>query len=336
MATAKEQAQADLGDIKNYVNYAGYDKERAIAQSTYDTALQSMKNEYDTLMNTINANRQELNRDFTSGRAGAADTYYSNQRLLTPTRSRVLKGTGLSNLGSVVNRMKVGNELSNMANTFYSGMDETDATIKAGELNYDINKRTAKDTYDAVLADIGARQQASENDYNARVASLAEQIQSRWDSNANAKAQLALQQKALAQQKAAAKDAKEQYILGEVAKAAGDPSASEYASNYAKAIQVYKQWYPDATDDEVLDALNRIGVYTPVIATQKQEEAKAAAKAESQNNFLDYMTENPIGRAITKTGIFGLYGTNPVLGWLADEFDKRYREYRNRTKGGSN
>ena len=260
MATAKEQAQTNLGPIKDYVNYSGYETERTLANDMYNNTLQTMKNEYDTLMNTLNQNRQQLNKDFSSGRAGVSDDYYNQQRLLSGTnRSRVLKGTGLANLGQAVNRMKVGNELSNLANTYYNGVDENDANIKAGQLAYDINKRVAENTYNATLADIDARRKGSENDYNSKVAQLAEQIQSRWDSNRNAQAQLELQRSSLAQQVKQYEDTLKQQLDARLQNLAGKEPTAE---SYKKAFEYYKD-YNGGTDADVYNYLRSIGVNMP-------------------------------------------------------------------------
>lgn len=264
MATAREQAQTNLGPIEKYVNYSGYEKERQLAQDTYNSTLQTMKNEYDTLMNTLNTDRQKLSKDFSSGRSTVSD-YYDQQRLLSGTnRSRVLKGTGLGDLGQVVNRMRVGNELSNTANTYYNGIDDVNAKIRAGELDYDIRKRTAQNDLDAALADIGARQKERENDYAKQLAALAEQIQARWDSNRNAQAALDFEKEKAAREEQTAEDDLRQKILDRVYELAGtDYTSKDYDSRYAAAFRYYKFMYPDATDEQVTDALYNRGVYAP-------------------------------------------------------------------------
>ena len=43
MATAREQAQTNLGSIRDYVNYGGYQAERDNAQNNYDTSIKSLE-----------------------------------------------------------------------------------------------------------------------------------------------------------------------------------------------------------------------------------------------------------------------------------------------------
>ena len=39
MASARESAQASLGDIRDYVNYEGYQKIRDLAQNNYNNSI---------------------------------------------------------------------------------------------------------------------------------------------------------------------------------------------------------------------------------------------------------------------------------------------------------
>ena len=43
MAPAREQAQTNLGSIRDYVNYGGYQAERDNAQNNYDTSIKSLE-----------------------------------------------------------------------------------------------------------------------------------------------------------------------------------------------------------------------------------------------------------------------------------------------------
>ena len=130
MATAKEQAQKDLGDIRDYVNYSGYQKDIENARATYDTEIQSIQDKYNRLVDTINANRRQLGNDFTSGRSTVANEYYANRNLNTGAQlSSYLRGTGVNAANKTLNRMNLGNEFSKLANTYYHGQDELDTNL---------------------------------------------------------------------------------------------------------------------------------------------------------------------------------------------------------------
>ena len=78
-----------------------------------------------------------------------------------------------------------------------AGLDNTE---KQSRDQYDIDLQTAQNTLDNALAGINSRRSEAQNNYNMQLGQLAENIQGRWDANANAQA-------ALAQAKAAAKQA---------------------------------------------------------------------------------------------------------------------------------
>lgn len=288
MATAKEQAQKNLGTREDYVNYAGYQKDIENARAAYDTQMQTLQDNYNRLVDTINTNRQKLGNDFTSGRATVANDYYANKNLNTGAQlSSYLRGTGVDAANKTLNRMNLGNELSRLANTYYHGQDELDTNLGYYQRDYELGKQTAGNTLNATLANIGQKQKESENDYAKQLAQLAEQIQSRWDSNANARAQLDLQKSSLAQQVKQYDDNRLREVLAYASQIAGnDINDTNYATNYKKAFDYYRFMYPDVSDEDITKALNNAGIYSPIIVNQKKEEeqkAKATEKREDRS-----------------------------------------------------
>ena len=254
MANAKTQAQSNLGSIRDYVNYSGYDADRQNAQNVYNTAISSLQNKYNQLVDTVNANRQQLSRDFTSGRAAVANDYYANRNLRTGADlSSYLRGTGVGTLDKTLNRMNLGNEFSRLANTYYSGRDDIDTQLKVAGQDYDINRQNAQNTLNASLANIGAKQKESENDYAKQVATLAEQIQARWDSNANAQASLKAQIQA-------AKEASDRFFLSRL----DELSKDKTKEGYNAAVQYYKT-VRGGTDKDAENFLKQYGIYAPVV-----------------------------------------------------------------------
>lgn len=193
MASAKSEAQRYLGREDDYINLAGLNKERNIANQVYNTNRTTFQNAYNDLLSTIASNRQKARTDFGSGRSTINENAYMRDRQnALDLSSRGLRG-GLVELGKLGNRMETGRQYSNLANTFYNTMNELDATQRTGENEYNTNLEQAQNTLQAALADIGAREAAGRNQYRAQVAQLAEQIQARRDAAAAAAASLALQ-----------------------------------------------------------------------------------------------------------------------------------------------
>jgi len=257
MANAKTQAQSNLGSIRDYVNYSGYDINRQNAQDVYNTAVNSLQNKYNQLVAETDANRQKLAKDFTSGRATVANDYYTNTNLRTGADlSSYLRNTGVGVLDRTLNRMNLGNELSRVANIYYNGQDDIRTKLNQAEQEYNINKQTAQNTLNASLADIGAKQKESENDYAKQVATLAEQIQARWDNNANAQASLQAQIQA-------AKEASDRFFLSRLDELAKDKDNDGYKA----AIEYYKT-VRGGTDEDAKNFLKRYGIYAPVVTTE--------------------------------------------------------------------
>ena len=193
MASAKSEAQRQLGSVNDYINLKGLNQERSLANDVYKTNTTSFQNAYNDLLNTINSNRGRAKTDFGSGRSAVSENaYLQNRQDISDLASRGLSG-GIAQLSKVGNRMETGRQFSNLANTYYNTMNELAATEKTGTNEYNTQMETAKNTLNAALADINAREKAGRNAYKAAVAQLAEQIQARRDAAAAAARALALQ-----------------------------------------------------------------------------------------------------------------------------------------------
>ena len=188
MASAKSEAMRYLGDEDDYINLSGLNREREIANNTYNTNMTSFQNAYKDLLNTIASNRNKARTDFGSGRATVNENaFLRNRESASDLASRGLRG-GIAQLNKIGNRMETGRQYSNLANTFYNTMNEIDATERTGTNEYNTNVANAKNTLEAALADIGAREADARNAYRAQVAQLAEQIQARRAAQAAASA----------------------------------------------------------------------------------------------------------------------------------------------------
>lgn len=194
--SAKEYAQQQLGNL----DLSYLDKERQTAQNIYNTSKSSLENSFNNLISQINSNRSDARKNFNTGRATVAENAYDANRVnQADVASRVVGSTGLKTLGEIGNRMETGKQYSNLANEFYDTMTDLDTSEKQGRQQYDTDLQSIKNTLDSTLSDIGSREAEAKNNYNLTLGQLAEAIQGRWDSNANAEASLAQARAAAAQ-----------------------------------------------------------------------------------------------------------------------------------------
>lgn len=265
MATAREQAQTNLGSIRDYVNYGGYQAERDNAQNNYDTSIKSLEDKYNSLVDTINTNRNQLYRDLTSGRTTVANDYYSQKNLNNGSNlSSYLRNTGVGSLNNVLNRMNLGNENSKLANTYYRGQDELNTQLDSATKDYDINRQNARNNLDSLMASINAREKEAENDYNNKLASLAEQIQQRWDNDANAKAALAEQKRYNNASLDNQLKSLYQTLNARLSEIAGaNPTYKTYLDSIRYYLQNYATNAKDRTIDNARNYLASIGIYAP-------------------------------------------------------------------------
>lgn len=194
--SAKDYAREQLGELDlSYLK-----GEEDAANKTYGTTKSSLQTNFNNLVNQINANRLDTRKNFNTGRATVAENAYTaNRQNQADLASRGIGSSGLKTLGEVGNRMETGKQYSNLANKFYSTMTDLDNTEKQSRDQYNIDLQTAKNTLDSALAGINSRRGEAQNNYNMQLGQLAEQVQGRWDANANAQAALAQAQAAAAQ-----------------------------------------------------------------------------------------------------------------------------------------
>lgn len=194
--SAKDYAKKQLGELDlSYLT-----GEEDVANKTYNTTKSSLETNFNNLVNQINSNRLDTRKNFNTGRSTIAENAYAaNRQNQADLASRGVGSSGLKALGEVGNRMETGKQYSNLANQFYSTMTDLDNTEKQSRDQYDIDVQTAKNTLDSALAGIASRRGEAQNNYNMQLGQLAENVQGRWDANANAQAALAQAKAAAAQ-----------------------------------------------------------------------------------------------------------------------------------------
>lgn len=185
--SAKDYAREQLGTLdQSYL-----DKERQSAQNTYNTSVSNLENSFNNLMTQINSNRESAKKNFNIGKANVAENAYNvNRNNQVDLASRGVGNSGLKTLGEVGNRIETGRQYSDLANTYYDTMNDLDTTQNQSQAQLNIDRQIANNTLEKELADIATRQGEATNNYNMTLGQLAENVQSRWDNNANAQASL--------------------------------------------------------------------------------------------------------------------------------------------------
>lgn len=259
MASAKKQAQNYLGNENDYINLEGLNEERKLANDVYNTNTSSFQNAYNDLLQTIASNRNKAKTDFGSGRATVNENaYLQNRDNIADLSSRGV-GSGINALNKIGNRMETGRQFSDLANTYYNTMNELDANEKTYTNEYNTNMEGAKNTLNATLADIEAREKAGRNAYKAAVAQLAEQIQARREAAAASARSYALQAKQY-------EDDSRQALINSLLEVAGDGTD---ADKVIKAGQRYMSLVPNSTMQDAIKFMNKYGIYSPSTFTGK-------------------------------------------------------------------
>lgn len=193
---AKTEAENQLGSL----NLSYLDQERKVAQDTAATSKKSLKSDFDTLLEQVESNRGTAKSSFDKGRGTVAEEAFDTNRLNNlDLSSRVSGSTGAKQLGEVGTRIETGRQYSDLANTYYDEIEDLDRTEKRANEQYEIDSEVIDNTLGSSLAGIDTRAGEARNQRNSDIASLTEQIQGRWDSNANAQASLAQAERAAAQ-----------------------------------------------------------------------------------------------------------------------------------------
>lgn len=251
--SAKDYAREQLGNLDlSYLK-----GEEDVANKTYGTTKSALETNFNNLMNQLSSNRQDTRKNFNTGRATVAENAYTaNRQNQADLASRGIGSSGLKTLGEIGNRMETGQQYSNLANKFYSTMTDLDNTEKQSRDQYDIDLQTAQNTLDSALAGIASRRGEAQNQYNQALGQLAEQVQGRWDSNANAQAALAQARAAAAQAHSdAVNSAKQQLFSANTQKLTDIANSKDSYDNKVASIQL-TFGVDGATARKVLDQLN--------------------------------------------------------------------------------
>lgn len=274
--SAKSEAIKKLGREDDYINLKGLNTERTNAQNRYNTDYTNLQNKYNELVAQADRNKLAAKSDFNTNRLEIDRDAYMNTRGLTGAD---LSDRGLSEGfgagGKFSSMLQRNNASSDVANTYYNAMADIKRKMDTDTQDYNYNINNLKLDLDKQLAEIGAREAAARNAYRAQVAQLAEQIQARWDSNANAKASLNAMKEQYNKENNASliplytpKDKTSSDEILSIARQIVSDGKVEIATKDAKGNVTYR---PVNNVSEALNWLNSNGLY-------RQSEVNAATK----------------------------------------------------------
>lgn len=187
--SAKSKARAQLGSEDKYIDLDGLNEERRIAKTTYNTNKNKLMTDYNDQISGLNADRADNRRAFDTGRHTiGTQAYFANKT--NEIKDRNLGG--LSQLRRLGTEMAVDRANSDVANTYYNNAEALDLREKGYTNDYNSGLEAIKNALDSSLASIKSRENTLRNEYRAKVATLAEQIQARLDATAQANASLQL------------------------------------------------------------------------------------------------------------------------------------------------
>lgn len=196
MSKARETAQQQLGPI----DFSHYDKEKEVAQQSYNTSKGSLENNFNNLLTQIGMNKDTTKKSFNMGRSTVAENAFNQNRLnQLDVGSRVTGKSGLQELGEVGNRIETGRQYSGLANTYYDDMNKLKTTEDQSKTAYEFDQQNLMNELNRMLTGVDSRKGEANNNYNMTIGQLAESIQGRWDANANAEKALAQARSAQAQ-----------------------------------------------------------------------------------------------------------------------------------------
>ena len=210
MSKARNEAIRELGREDDYINLKGFNTERTNLQNTYNTDYNNLQNAYNNLLATAEQNKISAGKDFVSNRNVVDTSDYMATRGKTGAdlSSRGLS-KGFGSAGRFATNLQRNQANSNIANTYYNAMANIQRDIDIGTQTHNYNMESLKNQLAKGMADVAAREAAARNNYRAQVAQLAEQIQSRWDTENYYKSQLALEKQGLQSKYA------KQFVLGD-------------------------------------------------------------------------------------------------------------------------
>ena len=267
--SAKDYAKEQLGEL----DLSHLNTERDVLNQSYNTSKSSLENNFNNLINQINSNRADTRKNFNTGRATVAEnSYTANRQNQADIASRVVGNSGLKTLGEVGNRMETGRQYSNLANEFYNSMNDLQITEDQGKSQYDIDLQTIKNTLDKGMADVATREAEAKNAYNMTLGQLAETVQGRWDSNANAKAALEQAKAAAAQAHADAVAAAKNSVYALNSKDLNDIVNNSKIDQAEKVQQIVGRFKVDT--NTAINILRQLGQYKQGMSVRDPETGK--------------------------------------------------------------
>lgn len=143
-----------------------YDRLLGTLQSNYNSSKNNLNSQLQSALDSINRSRRKGAQDFSSGRALIAENSYDRQRQqMNDLASRGLAGSGLQQLGDVQEAMEKGNQVSSLANNYYSYLDDLQERENEANMNYNSALTELENAYNNSVANVEFERWNAKNQY---------------------------------------------------------------------------------------------------------------------------------------------------------------------------
>lgn len=167
-----------------------YDKLLGTLQNNYNSSKNTLGGQLQSALDSINRSRKKGAQDFSSGRALIAENSYDRQRQqMNDLASRGLAGSGLQQLGDVQEAMEKGNQVSSLANNYYSYLDDLQEKENEANKNYNSALTELENAYNNSVSNVEFQRWNAKNQYEKDLFNYMMNKASAYNSyNANANA----------------------------------------------------------------------------------------------------------------------------------------------------
>lgn len=143
-----------------------YDKLLGTLQSNYNNSKNNLNSQLQSALDSINRSRKKGAQDFNSGRALIAENSYDRQRQqMNDLASRGLAGSGLQQLGDVQEAMEKGNQVSSLANNYYSYLDDLQEKENEANISYNSALTELENAYNNSVSNVEFERWNAKNQY---------------------------------------------------------------------------------------------------------------------------------------------------------------------------
>lgn len=143
-----------------------YDKLLGTLRDNYNNSKNNLNAQLQGAIDSINKSRKKGAQDFSSGRALIAENSYDRQRQqMNDLASRGLAGSGLQQLGDVQEAMEKGNQVSSLANNYYTYLDNLQEKENEANRNHSSTLAELENAYNNSVANVEFQRWNAKNQY---------------------------------------------------------------------------------------------------------------------------------------------------------------------------